>query len=163
MPATMQDAFVNELSALYNTEKELMQAMPDMMKAVTSPEAKQVLQQHSEETQQQMQRLEQIFQQMGQSPNNIIPDGIRGIIHENEKIQQQGYADAVLDAALIAAAQRGEHYEIAGYGTAVTHAKQMGNEEVANLLHQTLEEEKQADDKLAEVAKGIVNPDAVNN
>lgn len=159
----MQDAFINELSALYNTEKELLQGMPDMAKAVSSPEAKQVMQQHHEETQQQLQRLEQIFQQMGQSPNNIIPEGIKGIMKENEKIQQHGYEAAVLDAELIAAAQRAEHYEIAGYGAAVAHAKGMGNTQVADLLAQTLQEEKQADEKLAQVAKSVVNPQAIKS
>lgn len=159
----MQDAFINELSALYNTEKELLQGMPDMAKAVSSPEAKQVMQQHHEETQQQLQRLEQIFQQMGQAPNNIIPEGVKGIIKENEKIQQQGYEAAVLDAALIAAAQRAEHYEIAGYGTAATHAKSMGNTQVAALLAQTLQEEKQADEKLTQVAESVVNPQAMGS
>lgn len=156
----MKDAFVNGLSALYNTEKLTLQGMPDMMEGLTNPEAKQAFQKHQQETQQQAQRLEQIFEQIGQSPNDIQPDGIKGIINENNKIQSQGYDAQTLEAEVIAAAQRVEHYEIAGYGTLVAHAKLLGHQDVAQVLEQSLQEEKQSDQTLTKIAQSASNPRA---
>jgi ferritin-like metal-binding protein YciE len=158
--AGLNDAFVNGLSAVYNAEKLITEAMPKLMDGVQNPQTKQVMQQHAQETQQQQQRLEQIFQQMGQTPNDIQPDGILGIIKENEKIQSQGYDPATLEANVVAAAQRVEHYEIAGYGTLVTWAQHLGNSQAADLLQQTLQEEKSADQKLTQAAESSANPQA---
>ena len=113
-----------------------------------------------QETKQQQQRLDQIFQTLGTSPNNIQPDGILGILKENEKIQGQGYDAPTLEATTIGAAQRIEHYEIAGYGTLVAYAKQLGMNDVEQLLSQTLSEEKSADQKLTQAAESGANPQA---
>ncbi len=161
--ADMNDAFVNGLSALYNTEKLTLQGMPDMMKAVTNPQAKQAFEKHQAETQQQVQRLEQIFQKIGDTPNDIQPDGIKGILTENNKIQSQGYDDKTLEAEVVAAAQRVEHYEIAGYGTLIAHAKQLGHNDIAQTLEQSLQEEKQSDQTLTQIAESASNPQAVQS
>ena len=118
------------------------------------------MEQHGEETQQQMKRLEQIFEMIGEKPDNIQPDGILGIMKENSKIQSMGYDPATLEATTIGAAQRIEHYEIAGYGTLVAYAKQMGMSDVEKLLSQTLSEEKSADQKLTQAAEAKANPQA---
>lgn len=158
--AGMKENYLNGLSAMYNTEKLITEAMPKLMEGVTDPQARQVLEQHAQDTQGQQQRLDQIFQQMGETPNDIQPDGIKGIINENDKIQSQGYDPATQEASVIAAAQRVEHYEIAGYGTLVTYAKQLGDTQAADLLGQTLQEEKQADQNLTQVAESLSNPQA---
>ncbi len=155
--AGLKDSFVNGLSAMYNTEKLITQGMPELMQGIQNPQAKQVLEQHAEETKQQMQRLEQVFQMVGETPNDIQPDGILGILKENQKIQSQGYDPATLEAATVAAEQRIEHYEIAGYGTLVSYARQLGMNDAAQLLGQTLSEEKSADDKLTQVAESTSN------
>ncbi len=149
--AGLKDSFINGLSAMYNTEKLIIQGAPELMQGIQNAQAKQVMEQHGEETKQQMQRLEQVFQMAGETPNDIQPDGILGVLKENSKIQSQGYDPATLEAATIAAAQRIEHYEIAGYGTLVSYAKQLGMNDAAQLLGQTLSEEKSADDKLTQV------------
>ena len=156
----MKDSFVNGLSALYNTEKLILENAPDMMKGIQSSQTKQVMEQHGRETQQQMKRLEQIFELIGEKPNPIQPDGIIGILKENGKIQGQGYDAATLEATTIGAAQRIEHYEIAGYGTLVAYAKQLGMGDAEQLLSQTLSEEKSADQKLTQAAESSANPQA---
>ena len=158
--AGLKDSFINGLSAMYNTEKLILEAMPKLLDGVQNPQTKQVMEQHGRETQQQLQRLEQIFSQMGETPNDIQPQGIIGILKENENIQSQGYDPATLEAAVIAAAQRVEHYEIAGYGTLATYAKLLGHDEAKGLLGQTLQEEKQADEKLTQAAESSANPQA---
>lgn len=157
----MKDSFNNGLSAMYNTEKLIIQGAPELMKGIQNPQTKQIMEQHGQETQQQMTRLEQIFQMIGEKPNNIQPDGILGILKENSKIQSEGYDPASLEASTIAAAQRIEHYEIAGYGTLVAYAEQMNMNDVLPLLNQTLSEEKSADQKLTQVAETKANPQAV--
>ena len=156
----MKDSFNNGLSAMYNTEKLIIQGMPALMQGIQNPQTKQVLQQHGKETEQQMKRLEQIFEMIGEKPDNIQPDGILGIMKENSKIQGMGYDPASLEASTIGAAQRIEHYEIAGYGTLVAYAEQMNMNDVLPLLKQTLSEEKGADQKLTQVAESKANPQA---
>ena len=158
--AGLKDSFVNGLSAMYNTEKLIIQGAPELMQGIQNAQAKQVMEQHGQETQQQVQRLEQVFQMAGETPNDIQPDGILGILKENQNIQSQGYDPATLEAATIAAAQRIEHYEIAGYGTLVSYAKQLGMDDAAQLLGQTLSEEKSADEKLTQVAESASNQQA---
>ncbi len=158
--ADMKDSFVNGLSALYNTEQLTLEGMPDLMKGIENPQTKQVMQQHGQETEQQMKRLEQIFEMIGETPNNIQPDGILGILKENSKIQSQGYDATTLEASTIGAAQRIEHYEIAGYGLLTSMAKHLGMSDAAGLLHQTLDEEKNADEKLSDAAESRAVPQA---
>lgn len=158
--AGMRDSFVNGLSALYNSEKLIIAGTPDLMKGIENPQTKQIIEQHSRETEQQVKRLEQIFQMIGETPNDIQPDGILGIIKENGKIQQQGYDAATLEATTIGAAQRIEHYEIAGYGTLVAYAKHLGMDEAALLLSETLGEEKEVNHNLTHAAEAKANPEA---
>lgn len=158
--AGLKDSFINGLSAMYNTEKLVTQGAPELMQGIQNAQTKQVMEQHGQETQQQMQRLEQVFKMADETPNDIQPDGIVGILKENSKIQSQGYDPATLEAATVAAAQRIEHYEIAGYGTLVSYAKLLGMDDAAQLLGQTLSEEKSADDKLTQVAESASNMQA---
>jgi ferritin-like metal-binding protein YciE len=157
---SMQDLAIYKLQAIYDAEQQALQAYPQIMNAVTSPELKQGLQQHMKQTQQQVQRLEQIFQQMGQTPSSQPCASMQGLIQEAQQLIQQGGAPEVLDAAIIGAAQAMEHHEIAAYGTARTIAQQLGMTEVAQLLEQTLDEEKQTDAKLTQLAEQNVNQKA---
>ena len=161
--AGLKDSFVNGLSAMYNTEKLTIQHASELMQGIQNDQAKQALEQHGQETQQQVQRLERIFKMMDETPNDIQPDGILGILKENSKIQGQGYDPATLESATIAAAQRIEHYEIAGYGTLVTYAKQLGMGDAAQLLGQTLSEEKSSDEKMTQIAESSSNPQAAQS
>lgn len=157
---SMQDLAIYKLQAIYDAEQQALQAYPQIMDAVTSPELKQGLQQHMQQTQQQVQRLEQIFQQLGQTPRSQPCVSMQGLIQEAQQLIQQGGAPEVLDAAIIGAAQAIEHHEIAAYGTARTMAQQLGMTEAAQLLEQTLDEEKQTDAKLTTLAEQNVNQKA---
>ena len=154
---SMQDLVVYKLQAIYDAENQALQAYPQIMAAVTSPELQQGLQQHMQQTQQQVQRLEQIFQQLGQQPGGQPCTSMQGLIQEGQELIQQGGAPEVVDAAIIGAAQAIEHHEIAAYGTARTLAQQLGMQEAAQLLEQTLEEEKQTDAQLTQLAESSVN------
>lgn len=156
----MKDSFVNGLSAMYSTEKLITENASALMQGITNPQTKQVMEQHAKETAQQTQRLEQIFGMIGQTPNPIQPDGIVGILKENEKIQSMGYDAPTLEAATIGAAQRIEHYEIAGYGLLTSMAKHLGMSDAAGLLGQTLGEEKNANEKLSDAAESQAIPQA---
>ena len=155
-----QDLMVFGLQVLYDAENQLMQAMPQKAEAASSPELKQGIQAHMEETQTQIQRLEQIFQQLGVQPGGGQSPGARGLVQEAQTLLSQGGAPEVLDAAIIGASQAGEHYEIAAYGTARTLAQQLGMTEAAQLLEQTLNEEKQQDERLTQLATQNVNQKA---
>ncbi len=157
---SMQDLAIYKVQAIYDAEQQALQAYPQIVDAVTSPELKQGLQQHMEQTQQQVQRLEQVFQQMGQTPSSQPCASMQGLIAEAQQLIQQGGAPEVLDAAIIGAAQAIEHHEIAAYGTARTIAQQLGLTEAAQLLEQTLDEEKQTDAKLTQLAEQNVNQKA---
>ncbi len=156
--AGLKDSFINGLSAMYNTEKLIVQGGPELMQGLQNSQTTRVFEQHAQETEQQVQRLEQIFGMLGETPQDIQPDGILGIMQENRKIQSMGYDPATLEAATVAAAQRIEHYEIAGYGTLVSYAKQLNMDDAATLLGQTLSEEKSADEKLTQAAESQSNP-----
>lgn len=157
---SMQDLVVHKLQMIYDAEQQALQAYPEIAGAVTSPELKQGLQTHMEETQQQVQRLEQVFQQLGQQPGGQTCISMQGLIQEGQQLIQQGGAPEVLDAGIIAAAQAMEHHEIAAYGTARTLAQQLGMQEAAQLLEQTLEEEKRTDALLTQLAEQSVNQKA---
>lgn len=157
---SMQDLMIHKLQDIYDAENQALQAYPQIVEAVSSQELKQALQTHQQQTQGQVQRLEQIFQQMGAQPGGETCKGMQGLIQEGQKIIKEGGAPEVLDAAIIAAAQAIEHYEIAGYGTARTLAQQAGMTEAAQLLEQTLEEEKQTDALLTQLAEQNVNQKA---
>lgn len=157
---SMQDLMIHKLQDIYDAENQALQAYPQIAGAISSQELKQALQTHEQETRGQVQRLEQIFQQLGAQPGGETCKGMQGLIQEGQKIIKEGGAPEVLDAAIIAAAQAMEHYEIAGYGTARTLAQQAGMTEAAQLLEQTLEEEKRTDALLTQLAEQNVNKKA---
>jgi ferritin-like metal-binding protein YciE len=157
---SMQDLMTYKLQSIYDAENQALQAYPQIVGAVSSNDLKQALQQHMEQTQGQVQRLEQIFQQLGETPGGQTCASMQGLIQEGQQLIQQGGAPEVLDAAIIGAAQAIEHHEIAAYGTARTLAQQAGMTEAAQLLEQTLEEEKQTDAKLTTLAEQHVNQKA---
>ena len=159
---SMQELFVEELRDLYSAENQLLRALPQMASAAKSSTLKSAFESHLEETRTHVQRLSQIFTQLGQSPTGKTCKAMEGLITEgSEAIQLQGDAD-VKDAALIAAAQRVEHYEMAGYGVVRTFAKELGFETSADLLQKTLDEEGSADKKLTKIAEGGLFRKGVN-
>jgi ferritin-like metal-binding protein YciE len=157
---TLSDLLVHELKDLYNAEKQLTKALPKMAKAASNEDLKRALEEHLDETQGQIERLESIFQQLDASTRGSKCQAMEGLIEEGKSILEEDMDDDVRDAAIIAAAQRVEHYEIAGYGCARTFAQQLGHGDAAALLQQTLDEEKAADEKLTEIALRSVNVEA---
>ncbi len=151
----LQDLFVHKLQDLYDAEQQGLKAMPQMADKIQTPELKQTFQQHAQESQQQVRRLEQIMQQLGVQPGGVTCEGMKGLIQEGQKLLKQNASPEVLEAGLIAAQQAIEHYEIAGYGTARTYAKLLKNDQAEQLLGQTEQEEEQADQKLTQVAQDI--------
>jgi ferritin-like metal-binding protein YciE len=157
---SFQDLFVDQLEDLYDAEQRLTQALPKMADAANSNQLKQAFRQHLTETQGHVSRLETIFRQLGTDPKRETCQAMKGLISEGEEIVDAKGDPAIKDAALIAAAQRVEHYEISGYGTARSFALRLGRTEAGNLLQQTLEEEKTADQKLNQIAESSVNVQA---
>ena len=157
---SLQELFVEELRDAYDGENRLTKALPKMAKAAEHPELRTAFTDHLRETQQQIARLEQVFKTVGEKPRGKKCDGIIGIVEEGKSAMEE-LDGAVLDAALIAGAQRVEHYEIAAYGTLAHFAGLLGNERAKALLGETLEEEKNADRKLNDIAKSRVNRDAL--
>lgn len=154
---TLHEAFMDELKDLYNAEKQLLKALPKLAKNATSRPLRGALTSHLKETQQQVRRLEQAFSLLEEKPKGKLCDGMQGIIKEGNKMIEEVEDGPVLDACIIAGAQRAEHYEIGAYGTCVAWAKQMGHRDVARLLDQTLAEEKAADKKLSALAQAGIN------
>jgi ferritin-like metal-binding protein YciE len=154
---SLEDLLLVELNDLYSAEQQLCDALPEMMEAATSPLLKAAFKSHLQETQRQKSRLEQIFVDLGKPAKNITCQAMKGLIAEGSEIISAEGSDEVRDAALIGAAQRVEHYEIAGYGTARTFANQLGYDNVVRLLQMTLEEEAQTDKKLTQLAEENVN------
>jgi len=152
---SLHDVFVEELKDLYNAETQLTKALPRMAKAATSQELRTAFENHLSETERQVERLETIFRQLETSPKGKKCKAMTGLIEEGKDVIDADGANAVKDAALIAAAQRVEHYEIAGYGTVRTYAQLLGFDEAANLLQETLDEEAAADEKLTGLAQNI--------
>jgi ferritin-like metal-binding protein YciE len=160
--ATMQDLFIEQLKDLYSAEKQLVQALPKMAKAATTPELVQAITDHLGQTQNHVSRLEQCFEHLNASARGKRCKGMEGLIEEGkETIEEEGEA-VVKDAGLIAAAQRVEHYEISGYSTAKTMASLLGLDDVADLLEETLGEEEEADKLLSQIAMDQVNPQALS-
>ncbi len=157
---SFQDLFVDQIKDLYDAENRLTDAIPKMADAVNSSQLKQALLDHLRETQGHVARLEQIFREINVEPKRETCDAMKGLIAEGETMIKAKGDAAVKDAAIIAAAQRVEHYEISGYGTARTFAERLGLTQAANLLQQTLNEEKAADEKLNQIATTSVNRQA---
>jgi ferritin-like metal-binding protein YciE len=160
---TLHDAFVDELRDTYDAEKQLIKALPKLAKAATSPELRAAFEAHLEETRGQVERLESVFASLDEKVKGKHCDGIAGIIEEGKSIMEEEFDDATMDACLIAAGQRAEHYEMAAYGTLVAWAKIMGHDEAAELLEQNLEEEKAADEKLSSLAEDGINQEAADS
>jgi len=155
---TLENLFVEQLRDLYDAEKQLVKALPKIAKAASSPELSDAVNDHLEETKEHVARIEQIFQLLGESAKSKPCKGMRGLIEEGgEVIQEED--EPVRDLALIAAAQKVEHYEISAYGTARTIAEQLDNQQAAELLQQTEDEEKAADSKLSEIAEALYGID----
>lgn len=154
---TLKDLYVHELKDLYSAEKQLIKALPKMEKAAKNKELANGFQQHLEQTKEHAQRLEHALNSLGQSTRGPKCQGMAGIVAEGAEMIEEEGDDEVKDAGLIAAAQRVEHYEMAGYGTARTYAELLGDKEGAKLLTQTFEEEKETDQKLTKLAKSAIN------
>lgn len=151
----LRELYIDELKDLYNAENQLVKALPKLAKAAFSEQLSQGFEEHLEQTKGHVERLEKIFESLDESPKGKKCAGMEGLVKEGSEVMDEDYEGAVMDAALIGAAQRVEHYEIAGYGTASEFANLLGEEEHVSLLNQTLEEEKQTDEKLTELAKTI--------
>ena len=158
---TLHDAFIDELRDSYDGEKQLTKALAKLAKAATSPPLREAFEAHLEETQGQIERLEQVFELLEEKARGKHCDGIAGIVEEGKSIMEEDFDETTMDACLIAAGQRAEHYEMAAYGTLVAWANAMGHTEAAKLLQQTLDEEKAADKKLSGLAEGGINQGAV--
>jgi len=159
---TLHDAFIDELRDAYDAEKQLTKALSQLAKAASNPKLREAFTTHLEETQGQVRRLEQVFETLDERARGKRCDGIAGIIEEGKAIMEEEFDDAAMDASLIAAGQRAEHYEMAAYGTLVAWANAMGHTEAAKLLQQTLDEEKAADKKLSDLAEGGINQSAAD-
>jgi len=157
---SLNDLLVDELKDLYSAENQLLKALPKMAKAAASPELKAAFEEHLEETKGQVDRLVSIFESLGASPKGKKCVAMEGLIEEGKEILEEEGNEAVKDAALICAAQKVEHYEMAGYGCARTFANLLGLDDVANLLQETLDEEGNADKKLTEIAETNINVEA---
>jgi len=157
---TLHEAFVDELRDTYDAEKQLTKALPKMAKAANSPELREAIESHLEETRHQVERLEHVFESIEEKARGKHCDGIAGIIQEAQAMMQEDFDEPTADACLIAAAQRAEHYEMAAYGTLVAWARAMGHDDAADLLQETLDEEKAADEKLNSLAEGGINEEA---
>jgi ferritin-like metal-binding protein YciE len=159
---TLHDAFIDELRDAYDAEKQLTKALPKLAKAATSEDLRAAFEGHLEETRGQIEKLEQVFASLDEKVRGKHCDGIAGIIEEGKSVMEEDFDDDTMDACLIAAGQRAEHYEMAAYGTLVAWAKAMGHEEAAGLLEEILEEEKAADEKLTGLAEGGINESAAS-
>jgi ferritin-like metal-binding protein YciE len=158
---SLKDLYLEQLKDLYSAETQLVGGLPDMARAATSQDLKAAFNDHLRQTEEHVRRLERIFQDLQQDPKGHTCEGMKGLIKEGqEMIKMRGEA-AVIDAGLIAAAQRVEHYEIAGYGTVRTYAELLGKEDHVTLLERTLQEEEQADELLTELAESHVNEEAL--
>ncbi|MDB6109712.1 MAG: hypothetical protein JWR69_1462 [Pedosphaera sp.] len=153
--------FLEEVKDLYSAEKQLTKALPKVAKKASSPELKSALEEHLTQTEGHINRLEEVFRMLGQKPKARPCVAMKGILEEASEIMSEKAEPAVLDAALIGAAQKVEHYEIASYGTVVQWAKQMGRDDIKTLLGQTLDEEEKTDQKLSQLAKTRINIQAV--
>jgi ferritin-like metal-binding protein YciE len=159
---TLKDLYVEELKDLYSAEKQLIKALPKMAKAANDQQLQQAFRTHLKQTAEHAARIEQICDELGVSPRGKKCVGMEGLIEEGKEMMEEDAEPEVMDAGLIAAAQRVEHYEIAGYGTVRTMANMLGLSEHATLLQQTLDEEGETDKKLTTLAETVVNIEAVS-
>jgi len=160
--ATLHDLMVDNMKDLYNAEKQLLAALPKLAKTAKTGELREALEHHLRQTENHVLRLESAFHLLGVPARGKTCKGMEGLIEEGKEIMAEDGDDAVKEAGLIAAAQKVEHYEISGYGTVITYAEMLGEKKVAQLLEDTLEEEKKADQKLTQLAESAINVRAIN-
>ena len=159
---SLEKLFLEELKDVYNAEKQLLRALPRMAKAAESPELQQAFNKHTKETEGQVQRLERVFQELGQSARGKTCKGMQGLVEEGKDVMEKEGEGPVIDAALIASAQRVEHYEIAAYGCLRTYAQLLGLEQAVQLLQQTLDEEEATDKILTQLGESGINEAAAS-
>jgi ferritin-like metal-binding protein YciE len=158
---SLDDLFLHELRDLYSAENQIIKALPKMAKNATSPQLKRAFEEHLGQTREQAERLKQIFERLDESPGRQKCKGMEGLIEEGADLIEEDIDGDVLDAGLIGAAQRVEHYKISAYGTARAFAEQLGNSHAAKLLQRTLDEEAATNDKLTTLAESLINREAV--
>jgi len=158
---SLKKLYVQELRDLYSAENQILTALPKLAKAASSPELQAAFQTHLHETEGQVRRLETIFQKLGETPGGKTCQAMKGLVEEGDELLKENAEPEVRDAGLIAAAQRVEHYEIAGYGTVRTYARLLGDDEAGRLLQQTLDEEGETDKKLTRLAEQLINREAL--
>jgi ferritin-like metal-binding protein YciE len=157
---SLQDLLVEQISDIYDAEQRITKALPKMAKAASSPDLKAAFEKHLEETQGQVARLEQVFEHLGKKPKKKACKAMQGLIEEGDETIKEDAEPAVKDAALIAAAQRVEHYEMAAYGTVCAYAKQLKQKDVLKLLKETMAEEVATDEALSTLAESAINVEA---
>jgi ferritin-like metal-binding protein YciE len=157
---SLETLYVEELRDIYNAENQLLKALPKMAKAASSPELKQAFEDHLEQTEEHVARLDEIFGKLDKKPTGKTCQAMKGLVEEGSEMMKHDGEEVVLDAGLIAAAQKVEHYEMASYGTVRTWAEMLGEDDAAELLQQTLDEEGETDKRLTELAEEIVNVEA---
>ncbi len=157
---SMEDLFLDQLRDIYHAEKQLVKALPKMAKNSTSAELRNAFHEHLRQTEEHVSRAEQVFERIAAKAKAKKCEAMEGLIEEGEELIDSGAPDEVLDAGLICAAQKAEHYEIAAYGTLITWAHQLGHHDCADILKHTLDEEKAADEKLTHIAESKVNQQA---
>jgi ferritin-like metal-binding protein YciE len=155
MSEGLKELYIDELKDLYSAETQLVKALPKMAKAASSDELRRGFEEHLEQTRGHVERLEKVFKTLGESPKGKTCKGMQGLIEEGAEVMAEDFEGSLMDAALIGAAQRVEHYEIAAYGTVCAFAKELGESDQATLLNETLDEEKETDEKLTELAEQI--------
>jgi ferritin-like metal-binding protein YciE len=158
---TLQKLYTNELRDLYNAENQLLKALPKMAKAASSEELKDAFEKHLEQTKSHVKRLEQVFGELDEKPKGKTCRAMKGLVEEGSEILQQDGEESVLDAGIIVAAQKVEHYEIAGYRSVRTFAHTLGQNKAAELLQTTLDEESETNELLNRLAESIINPEAL--
>ncbi len=158
--ASLDDLLVHELQDIYNAEGQILKALPRMIKAATHPDLKQAFEEHRQQTEGQVRRLEQAFKLLGVPAKGRKCEGMAGVIEEGRKVMEEDAEPPVRDAALIAAAQKVEHYEIASYGCVCTYAEMLGYDQVHDLLGQNLDEEETTDQRLTALAESVINQEA---
>jgi ferritin-like metal-binding protein YciE len=157
---TLKDLYIDELKDVYDAEHQIAKALPKMAKEATNEELRAAIEQHLDQTQTQIERLEQIFEELEEKPKGTKCEATKGLLEEAKRMMDEAEDDDVRDAAIIAAAQKVEHYEIATYGTLRTYAELLGHDEQAELLQETLDEEKETDENLTELAVTCINMEA---
>jgi len=157
---SLKDLYLEQLRDLYSAETQIIQALPRMAEAATSADLRKGFNDHLRQTEEHVRRLEQIFQDLQESPKGQTCEGMKGLLKEGSEMMRMRGEPSVLDAGLIAAAQRVEHYEMAGYGTVRTYAEMLGKTQHVSLLERTLQEEEQTDERLTELAESHINLEA---